>query len=322
MHRPPQPNEEAARGAGAAWIGPAMAILGVLGFSFKAILIKLAYAWAPIDAVTLLALRMIYATPFFVLMALWSTRRGTPPTGRRDWIAILWLGFIGYYLASLADFTGLQYVTAALERLMLYLYPTIVVVISAIFLKQRITGRILVALALSYAGILVVFARDLSLAGDSHALWLGGALVFASSLLYALYLVGAGPVITRLGSLRFIALAMLTSALFVFLQFAATRPMSALSASLRIHLLSLAMAVFSTVLPTFLIAEAIKCIGANRTSLIGSLGPVFTIALGFWILGEPVHWIQLGAAALVLSGVTLVTLKPRPNAPRSASAYN
>jgi drug/metabolite transporter (DMT)-like permease len=300
-----------------------MAIVGVLGFSFKAILIKLAYAWAPIDAVTLLALRMIYATPFFLLMALWSTRRrGTPPMERRDWIAILWLGFIGYYLASLVDFMGLQYVTAALERLMLYLYPTIVVVISAIFLKQRITGRILLALALSYAGILLVFARDLSLAGDSHALWLGGALVFASSFFYALYLVGAGPVIARLGSLRFIALAMLTSALFVFLQFAATRPVSALAMPVRIHLLSLAMAVFSTVLPTYLIAGAIERIGANRTSLVGSLGPVFTIGLGVWILGEPLHWIQLGGAALVLAGVALVTLKPRTSAPRTGSAYN
>jgi len=293
------------------WIGPAMAIVGVLGFSFKAILIKLAYAWAPIDAVTLLTLRMIYATPFFLVMALWSTRRRTPPMGRRDWIAILWLGFIGYYLASLVDFMGLQYVTAALERLMLYLYPTIVVVISAIFLKQRITGRIVLALALSYAGILLVFARDLSLAGDPHALWLGGALVFASSFFYALYLVGAGPVIARLGSLRFIALAMLTSALFVFAQFAATRPVSALAMPIRIHAVVLAMAVFSTVLPTYLIAEAIKRIGANRTSLVGSLGPVFTIGLGFWILGEPVHWIQLGGVALVLGGVTLVTLKPR-----------
>jgi drug/metabolite transporter (DMT)-like permease len=309
MDRPSHPDREAARGA--LWAGPAMAIVGVLGFSFKAILIKLAYAWTSIDAVTLLALRMIYATPFFLLMALWSTRRGTPPMERRDWIAILWLGFVGYYLASLVDFMGLQYVTAALERLMLYLYPTIVVVISAIFLKQRITGRILLALALSYAGILLVFARDLSLAGDSHALWLGGALVFASSFLYALYLVGAGPVIARLGSMRFIAVAMLTSALFVFLQFAATRPLSALAEPMRIHLLSLAMAVFSTVLPTYLVAEAIKRIGANRTSLVGSLGPVFTIALGFWILGEPLHWVQLGGAALVLAGVTLVTLQPR-----------
>ena len=302
-----------ARRGGAPWIGPAMAIVGVLGFSFKAILIKLAYAWAPIDAVTLLALRMIYATPFFLLMALWSKRgRGMPPMARRDWIAILWLGFIGYYLASLVDFMGLQYVTAALERLMLYLYPTIVVVISALFLKQRITGRILLALALSYAGILLVFARDLSLAGDAQAIWVGGALVFAGAFLYALYLVGAGPVIARLGSLRFIALGMLVSAVFVFVQFVATRPVSALDVPLRIHLLSLAMAVFATVLPTYLIAEAIKRIGANRTSLIGSLGPVFTIGLGFWILEEPVHWIQLGGAALVLAGVALVTLEAHP----------
>ena len=290
-----------------------MAIVGVLGFSFKAILIKLAYAWAPIDAVTLLALRMIYATPFFLLIALWSKRRrGMPPMARRDWTAILWLGFIGYYLASLVDFMGLQYVTAALERLMLYLYPTIVVVISALFLKQRITGRILLALALSYAGILLVFARDLSLAGDAQAIWVGGALVFAGAFLYALYLVGAGPVIARLGSLRFIALAMLVSAVFVFLQFVVTRPVSALDVPLRIHLLSLAMAVFATVLPTYLIAEAIKRIGANRTSLVGSLGPVFTIGLGFWILEEPVHWIQLGGAALVLAGVALVTLEAHP----------
>ena len=295
------------------WIGPSFAVAGVLGFSFKAILIKLAYAWSPIDAVTLLALRMIYATPFFLLMALWSKRRrGMPPMARRDWIAILWLGFIGYYLASLVDFMGLQYVTAALERLMLYLYPTIVVVISALFLKQRITGRILLALALSYAGILLVFARDLSLAGDAQAIWVGGALVFAGAFLYALYLVGAGPVIARLGSLRFIALAMLVSAVFVFVQFVATRPVSALDVPLRIHLLSLAMAVFATVLPTYLIAEAIKRIGANRTSLVGSLGPVFTIGLGFWILEEPVHWIQLGGAALVLAGVALVTLEAHP----------
>jgi drug/metabolite transporter (DMT)-like permease len=294
---------------GKQWIGSALAIVGVLGFSFKAILIKLAYAWAPIDAVTLLALRMIYATPFFALMALFATRRrGSARLGRADWIWILWLGFIGYYLASLVDFMGLQYVSAALERLMLYLYPTIVVVLSALFFGQRITARVVLALALSYAGILLVFARDLSFAGDPRELWTGGALVFASSFFYALYLVGAGPVLARLGSARFIALAMLASAAFVFAQFLATRPLQALAAPLRIQLLSLTMAIFSTVLPTYLIAEAIQRIGASRTSLVGSLGPVFTIWLGWVILGEPVHWIQLAGAALVLGGVTLVSL--------------
>ena len=292
-------------------IGPLAAVIGVLGFSFKAILIKLAYAWTPIDAVTLLALRMIYSAPFFALMAWWATRRTAAPIGGRDWLHILWLGFIGYYLASLVDFMGLQYVSASLERLMLYLYPTLVVVLSAVLLKQRITGRILTALALSYAGIVLVFARDLSLAGDPHELWLGSGLVFAGAALYAIYLVAAGPVIGRLGSLRFIAWAMLASTVFVLLQFALTRPMAALAAPLRIQLLSLTMAVLSTVLPTFLIAEAIRRIGANRTSLVGSLGPVFTIWFGWWLLGEPVHWIQLGGVALVLAGVTLVTLRPR-----------
>ena len=296
----------------APWIGPLAAIVGVLGFSFKAILIKLAYAWEPIDAVTLLALRMLYSAPFFAIMAWFATRdRARAPIARGDWLRILWLGFIGYYLASLVDFMGLQYVTASLERLMLYLYPTLVVILSALFYRQRITGRIVVALALSYAGIVLVFGRDLSLAGDPHALWVGGALVFAGAALYALYLVGAGPVIARLGSLRFVAWAMLASTVFVLLQFALTRPLSALAAPARIQLLSLTMAVFSTVLPTYLIAEAIKRIGANRTSLVGSLGPVFTIWLGWWLLGEPVHWIQLAGVALVLAGVTLVTLQPK-----------
>jgi drug/metabolite transporter (DMT)-like permease len=292
-------------------VGPVFAIVGVLGFAFKAILIKLAYAAMPIDAVTLLTLRMAYSAPFFALMAWWATRTtGATPLTRRDWLSIAWLGFIGYYLSSLVDFIGLQYVTAALERLMLYLYPTIVVVLSAIFFRQRITGRIVVALALSYVGIVLVFARDLQLAGDPRELWLGGALVFASSFLYACYLVGVGPVIARLGSMRFIALAMLTSALFIFIHFLATRPSSALLVPARVHLLSLTMAVFSTVLPTYLIAEAIKRIGANRTSLLGSMGPLFTIWLGSWLLDEPVHAIQLIGAALVLAGVALVTFRP------------
>jgi drug/metabolite transporter (DMT)-like permease len=245
-------------------------------------------------------------------MAIFATRRrrGEPLT-RRDWLAILWLGCIGYYLASLVDFIGLQYVTASLERLMLYLYPTIVVVLSAIFLRQPITGRIVVALALSYAGIVLVFGRDLQLAGDPHAIWLGGALVFTGAVLYAVYLVGAGPVIARLGSMRFIALAMLASTVFVLIQFVATRRLSELAVPVRIQLLSLAMAIFSTVLPTYLIAEAIKRIGANRTSLLGSLGPLFTIGFGVWLLDEPLRAIQLAGAALVLAGVMLVTLKPR-----------
>jgi drug/metabolite transporter (DMT)-like permease len=166
------------------------------------------------------------------------------------------------------------------------------------------------ALALSYGGIAFVFANDLRFGGDSSALWIGGALVFASALTYALYLVGAGDVIARLGSVRFSAWAMLLSTLFVLAQFALTRDLAALDVPLSIYALSLAMAIFATVLPTWLISEAIRRLGANTSSLMGSLGPVFTIGFGAMILSEAVHWVQLAGAALVLAGVMLVTLGP------------
>jgi drug/metabolite transporter (DMT)-like permease len=296
--------------AGARWIGPLCAVLGVLGFSFKAILIKLAYSWHAIDPVTLLTLRMLFAAPFFVAMAWWSGRRpGALPIARSDWRALTWLGFVGYYLSSLLDFMGLVYITASLERLVLYLYPTMVLVLSALTRGRRVTRREVLALVVSYAGIAFVFVHDLNFGGDARALWTGGALVFAGAFLYSLYLVGATDVIARMGSMRFIAWAMLLSCAFVFAQFALTRDLSALRVPPSILGLSLAMAVFSTVLPTWLVAEAIRRLGPNTSSLIGSLGPVFTIGLGALILGEAVHWIQLVGAALVLIGVTLVTLR-------------
>ena len=292
-------------------LGPLYAVLGVFGFSFKAILIKLAYRWDAVDALTLLALRMLYAAPFFLAMAWWSSRApGARRFSRGDWTSLVVLGFIGYYLASLLDFMGLAYISAALERLILFLYPTIVVVLSALVLGQRITRRALVALLLSYAGIALVFARDLEGAPDRTALWIGGAMVFGSAVLYAVYLVRSVGVIARLGSMRFTSWAMLASTVFVLLHFFAVRDPALLAVPAKVHALSLAMAIVSTVLPTWLISESIQRIGANASSLIGSLGPVFTIGLGAAILGEPVHAIQLGGAALVLLGVMLVTRRP------------
>jgi drug/metabolite transporter (DMT)-like permease len=293
----------------APWVAPLLAVAGVLGFSFKAILIKLAYAWQPPDAVTLLALRVLYSAPLFVAMALWAGRQATARLTAADARSLAWLGFIGYYLASLLDFVGLQYITAALERLVLFLYPTIVVLLSAAIARTPITRGTIAALALSYAGILLVFAHDVDASGDPGAIVTGGALVFGGAFLYALYLVQAGAVIRRLGSMRFIAWAMLASTVFVLAQFALTRPLAALAVPAPIHALAAAMALFSTVLPTWLIAESVKRMGANASALVGSLGPLFTIGLGALILGEPLHWIQLAGAALVLTGVTLVTLK-------------
>ena len=208
-------------------MGALLAILGVLGFSFKAILIKLAYRSAPIDPVALMTLRMAYSAPFFMLMAWWGGRApGIARMSTRDVRMLVGLGFIGYYLSSLLDFLGLQYVTASLERLVLFLYPTIVVVLSAIFFAQPVTRRAVAALVLSYAGIALAVWHDVRLTGDPAAIALGSALVFASSVGYAIYLVGAGGIIGRLGSSRFISSAMLASTVFITLQFVLTKPMS------------------------------------------------------------------------------------------------
>ena len=231
---------------------------------------------------------------------------------------LVWLGFIGYYLASLLDFMGLAYITAALERLVLFLYPTMVVLLSALLRGKPITRRDdRRAGALLWRASRRLRARSAGSAGDARALWTGGALVFASAFLYALYLVGAGDVIARLGSMRFIAWAMLASAVFVVRAVRRSRATSrACACRRRSTRLSLAMAMFSTVLPTWLIAEAIRRIGANASSLVGSLGPVFTIGLGALILGEPVHAIQLAGAALVLAASCWSRSNRAPSVPR------
>jgi len=288
----------------------------VLGFSFKSIFIKLAYAAHPVDAITLLTLRMVYAAPLFAAIAWWASRApGMAPISRADWRLLAVLGFIGYYLSSLLDFIGLQYISASLERLILFLHPTFVVLLSAWWLRAPITARAVMALLLSYAGIALAFWHDARITGDVAATLAGSGLVLASAVLYAIYLVRASGLIARLGSLRFVAFAMLVSTLFVCAQFALTRPFIALAVSPRVHGLVLLMAIFSTVLPTLLIAESVRRMGANAASLVGSLGPFFTIAFGALLLGEPVHQLQLAGAVLVLAGVLLVTLKPRATPP-------
>ena len=225
-------------------------MIGVLGFSFKAILIKLAYRDESVDAITLLTLRMLYSAPLFLAMAAWAARAPQAAPTRGDWMRLVWLGCIGYYLASLLDFMGLHYITASLERLVLFLYPTIVVLLSALMLGRPVTRRAVAALVLSYAGIAFVFWHDVRFTGNADATMTGGGLVFASAILYALYLVQAGGVIARLGSTRFIAWAMLGSTVFIVAQILLTRPLAAFAVPRTIHAMSIAMAIFSTALPT------------------------------------------------------------------------
>lgn len=289
-------------------LGLLLAGLGAIGFSGKAVLIKLAYAY-PVDAVTLLALRMLLALPFFAALAVWSGRNQAYRMQRSDWIAIFGLGFLGYYLASYLDFLGLQYIPAGLERLILFLYPTMVLLLTALFLRQPVTRLHLLALALSYGGILLVFLDSLRLGDSAAATALGSVLVFGSALSYAVYLVWGGTLITRLGAARFTAYAMTVASALCILQFLLTRPLDALVLPAPVYGYAVLMAVLSTVFPVWAVSEAIRRVGASRVALVSAVGPVATIFLGSLFLGEAITPIQLAGAALVLAGVLMLSLK-------------
>ena len=299
-------------------LGIALAVLAAFGFSFKAIFVKLAYAAAPVDAVTLLSLRMVFALPAFLWIG-FAASRSAPPLTRRDWGMLVALGLLGYYGSSMLDFLGLQYISAGLERLILFTYPTLTVLIGVLFMGQALEKRQLGALVLSYAGIGLAFAHDLQVAGDMRTVLIGAAFVFGSALTYAMYSAGAEPAIRRLGSARFAALAMLVSTTATQLHFFATQPWSALAQPLPVYVYGAAMALFSTVLPVLWQSAAIRRIGSARAVLIGTLGPVLTIFFGWWLLAEPISAAQLAGAALVLIGVLLVSRKAAPKSPAAAA---
>jgi drug/metabolite transporter (DMT)-like permease len=286
-----------------------LAAVAAIGFSFKAILIKLAYAW-PVDAVTLIALRMLFSVPFFLAVA-WreARRRDRAALSRGDHAAIAALGIVGYYGASFLDFLGLQYISAGLERLILFLYPTLVVLLHLLFWRKPIGGRDLAALALSYVGIGFAFAHDIAGNPNNRDVLLGGLLVFGSALAYAVYLVGNGRMVGRVGAARFTALAMIWASAACLLQFVLVHPFAALALPWQVYALSVAMALFSTVMPTFMVSAAIRRIGSHRVAVIGAVGPVATIFLGWWLLGEVISAAQLAGAAMVMAGVLLVSLR-------------
>jgi drug/metabolite transporter (DMT)-like permease len=290
-------------------LGVSFAILAAIGYSAKAIFIKLAYVY-PVDAITLLALRMVLSVPFFIGIAVWSHLRHEVQLTARDWLLVLVLGLIGYYLSSLFDFLGLQYVTAGMERLILFLYPTMTVIIMAVMYRKPIGRTTLAAMALSYAGIAIVFLHDMGSKPDSN-LMLGASLVFLATLTYSSYLVGAGHAIARIGATRFTAYAMIVSSAATLLQFFLTRPVAALELPLRVYELSFAMALLSTVLPVFLLAYAIHRIGSGSASLIGSIGPVSTIYMAYVFLHEQLSMLQVLGSLLVLVGVLIISLNSK-----------
>ena len=281
-------------------IGILLATGAALAFSVKAIFVKLAYEYN-VDAITILMFRMMFALPFFVVIAWMEERKTKLRISRKDFISITLLGLVGYYVSSLLDFMGLMYISAGLERLILFLFPTMVVFISAIFLGKHIQKEAYIALALSYAGIVVAMVNDVQISGE-HVV-LGSVLVLIATITYSIFLVGSGEIIPKVGARRFAAYAMIVSCFAVFIHFAVTLGFDDFNQPIEVYGYGMAMAVFSTVLPAFMLAAAIHRIGASSTSIIGGLGPVVTIGLAAIFLAEPLTLMQMVGAALVMAGV-------------------
>ena len=279
--------------------GLTLAAMGAIAFSGKAIIVKLSYRYG-VDAVTVLMYRMLFALPMFALLA-WWTSRSAPVLTRHDWLVVFGLGFSGYYLASFLDFAGLQYIGASFERLILYLNPTIVLGLSVVLFKHRISREQWIALGLSYAGVLVVFGQDLRLSGSNAAL--GAALVLASAFSYALYLVYSGTAVKRLGALRLSGLATSVACVLCIGQFFVLRSPSEMAVATEVIWLGILNATLCTFVPVLLLMIAIEKIGASLASQMGMIGPLSTILLSVWLLDEPFTvWVAMGTA-LVISGV-------------------
>ena len=284
--------------------GAGLALLAALGFSLKAIFVKLAYPYG-VDAITLLALRMGFSLPVFLWVGLAHQRAGANLSGG-DWGRLFVLGCLGYYGASILDFWGLQFISAGLERLILFTYPTLTILIGVLFQSKPFAKREGLAVALCYIGIGFAFMHDLG-QGNSRDVWIGSALVFGSSVSYALYLSGSGSMIARLGAMRFSALAMLVSSAVTLLHFATSQPLTAFIQPLPVYGWALAMALFATVVPVFAQSAAIRSLGAGRTSLFGMVGPLLTIGFGWWLLDESISLAQMAGAGLVLIGILMVS---------------
>ena len=285
--------------------GLAIAIIGAVLFSMKAVVAKLLYRYQ-IDAVTLLGFRMLFSLPVFAIVALWQMHIG-PPLASADRWRLVGLGLVGYYLSSYLDFLGLQYISVGLERLILFLTPSFVLLITAVFFKRRISRTEWMALGLSYCGIVFVFLHDLH--GGAGSTALGATFVLASAMSYSIYLLGSGELVRRIGSLRLVSYAMCVSSVACIGQFLLLRPVSTLVQPAPVYWLSLANGIFCTVVPVFMTMMAVQRIGAPTASQAGMVGPISTLFLGALILGEPITAVQLAGTALVLAGIYMLSLK-------------
>nr|WP_184180046.1 DMT family transporter [Rhabdobacter roseus] len=289
-----------------------MVLVAAFCFACKGILIKMAYQY-PIDAIALLALRMLFALPFYlltaVLLARQAQRRGTyQRLTHQQWGYLSLMGILGYYFASYFNFLGLVYITASLERILLFIYPTFVLLMGAILFKRTITRRQYGALVLTYLGILLAFVPNVEAGAQKDLFW-GAFWVIVSGVVYAVYLVGSDRIIPVVGSRVFTCYAMLAATVPTVVHTLVVNGWSLLGYPAPVYGLSLVMAVFVTVLPTFLLAEGIRRVGSGNASLLASIGPIFTIVLATLLLGEEIDFLQIAGTFLVLAGVVLIGWK-------------
>lgn len=285
------------------WSGILLSGAGAIAFSGKAIVVKLSYRYG-VDAVTVIMYRMLFSLPLFLLVSWWSGR-GKPPLTAADWKILFGLGFSGYYLASFLDFAGLQYITASLERLILYLNPTIVLIVGSLLLKTEVKPRQWAALAVGYLGVLLVFGHDVTVSGP-HVV-LGSALVLGSAISYALYLVFSGEAVKRLGALRITGVATSIASVLCIAQFFVLRPVSAMQVAPEVIWLAVLNATLCTFLPVLAVMLALERVGAGVAAQVGMIGPLSTIILSVILLGEPVTVWMAAGTVLVLIGIGLLT---------------
>lgn len=284
--------------------GIACVVLGTILFAAKGIVIKLAYAEG-ITASPLLMLRMVFALPFYLAIAIWVNLKQPAPLTRMQHLKIIALGLLSYGVSSLFDFMGLQHISAGLERVILYVYPTLVLLMLAFWKKQLITVRDRMALGIAYAGMLLVFAQDIRLSSDWHTTLLGTLYVLIATVTFALFVVLAGDTISKVGETRFTAYAMLSACSGVIVFFLLKDGTGAVQQTQQVYLLTMVLAFFCTVIPSFLMNRGIAIVGSGKTAMMGSFGPVITLFLGAWLLQEELTLIQLVGAGLVIGGVTL-----------------
>ena len=288
-------------------LGAIVGITGIVMFSAKAIMVKLGYRY-DVDTVTLLLLRMVFALPFYLIISIRESRKPSIyKLSKKDIWSIVGLGFIGYYLASYFDFYGLKFISASLERLILFVYPTLVILISMAFLKKKVTKIQVYAILITYFGIFIAFADDLTFQSDQ--LWLGVISIFLSAFTYAFYLVGSGVLIPKLGAVRFTAYAMTLSCFMVIIHYLITNSYEVLNQPWEVYVIGFGMAMISTVIPSFLISEAIRRLGASNFAIYGSIGPISTIMLAIIFLGERIDFYQIIGTVVVIFGVSIINLK-------------